>query len=58
MDVGFSQSIITGLITGAFSAGAIWATMRTQIAFMQREIDAAHARLERHEERWHPADKH
>lgn len=47
------QSIITGLITGAFSAGSIWGVLSTKIAFMQREIDSAHVRMDKHEERWH-----
>lgn len=47
------QSIVTGLITGAFSAGTIWGVLSTKITFMQREIDAAHVRLDKHEERWH-----
>lgn len=53
MDMEFMKSAITGLITGAFSAGSIWGIMSTRMAFLQRDIEHAHARLDKHEDRYH-----
>lgn len=32
-------SAVTGLITGAFSAGAVWGVLKTEIRWMRRDID-------------------
>lgn len=39
------QSIVVGLITGAFSGGAAWAVIKTEIKYLRRDVDNAHARL-------------
>ena len=33
------QAIIIGLITGLFSAGAIWGVLKTELKFMRRDLD-------------------
>jgi len=33
------QAIIIGLITGLFSAGAIWGVLKTELRFMRRDLD-------------------
>lgn len=53
----FWQSIITGLITGAFSAGSIWGILSTKLSFLQRDITLAHERIDRHEDRHHLPDR-
>jgi hypothetical protein len=56
MDGELLKSIITGMITGAFSAGSIWGIMSTRLAFLQRDIERAHMRLDKHEDRYHLPD--
>lgn len=33
------QAIIIGLITGLFSAGAIWGVIKTELKFIRRDLD-------------------
>lgn len=33
------QSIIVGVITGAFSGGAVWGVLKTEMRWMRRDID-------------------
>lgn len=35
------QSVIIGLITGMFSAGAVWGVLKTELHFMRRDLDKA-----------------
>lgn len=46
MTYDFLQSIVTGLITGIFSAGAVWGVLKTEMRFMRRDVDRAHRRLD------------
>lgn len=47
------QSVVIGIITGAFSAGTIWGVLSTRMAFLQRDVIAAHSRIDRHEDKYH-----
>lgn len=33
------QSVIIGIITGCFSAGAVWGVLKTELRFMRRDVD-------------------
>lgn len=33
------QSAIVGIITGCFSAGAVWGVLKTEMHYMRRDID-------------------
>lgn len=35
----FIQSAVVGLITGIFSAGAVWGVLKTELRFMRRDLD-------------------
>lgn len=48
-----ARPIISGLITGAFSAGAIWGIVSTKIKYLQKDVDSAHDRLNHHETIFH-----
>lgn len=43
----FAQSIITGLITGLFTAGAVWGVLKTELKYLRRDVDHAHQRIDR-----------
>lgn len=49
----FWQAVMTGLITGAFSAGSIWGVLSSKLQILQKEIDRTHERINRHEEMCH-----
>lgn len=34
-----TNAIITGVITGLFSAGAVWGVIRTEMRFLRRDVD-------------------
>jgi hypothetical protein len=33
------QSAIVGLITGVFSAGAVWGVLKTELRYLRRDVD-------------------
>lgn len=33
------QSIVVGVITGIFSAGAVWGVLKTEMRWMRRDLD-------------------
>lgn len=33
------QSAVVGLITGVFSAGAVWGVLKTELRFLRRDVD-------------------
>jgi len=33
------QAIVVGVITGVFSAGAVWGVLKTELRFMRRDVD-------------------
>lgn len=33
------QSAVVGLITGAFSAGAVWGVLKTELKWIRRDLD-------------------
>jgi len=33
------QSVVIGVITGLFSAGAVWGVLKTEMRFMRRDVD-------------------
>lgn len=33
------QSAIVGIITGVFSAGAVWGVLKTEMRFLRRDVD-------------------
>jgi hypothetical protein len=35
----FIQSVIIGVITGAFSGGAVWGVLKTELRWLRRDID-------------------
>lgn len=37
------QSAVVGLITGAFSAGAVWGVLKTEMRWMRRDLDELRA---------------
>lgn len=41
----FGQSIITGLITGAFTAGTVWGVLKTEMRWMRRDLDEVRRRI-------------
>lgn len=47
------KSIVIGVITGAFSAGAIWGVLKTHIFFLRRDVDLAHTRITDHIKDYH-----
>lgn len=34
-----AQSVVVGIITGCFSAGAVWGVLKTELRFMRRDVD-------------------
>lgn len=36
---GVIQSAIVGTITGAFSAGAVWGVLKTEMRWIRRDVD-------------------
>ena len=43
------QSAIAGIVAGI----AFWATVRTEIKYLRRDVDQAHQRISKHEEKHH-----
>lgn len=43
------QAIVTGTITGLFSAGAVWGALKIELKYLRRDTDHAHKRLDDHE---------
>jgi len=39
------QSIIVGLITGTFSAGAVWGVLKTELRWLRRDLDEVREHL-------------
>lgn len=39
------QSAVTGLITGAFSAGAVWGVLKTEMKWLRRDLDEVRRRV-------------
>lgn len=35
----FVQSAVIGVITGLFSAGAVWGVLKTELRFLRRDVD-------------------
>lgn len=35
----FFQSVVVGIITGAFSAGAVWGILKTELTWLRRDVD-------------------
>lgn len=35
----FLQAVVVGVITGLFSAGAVWGVLKTELKFMRRDLD-------------------
>lgn len=42
---GIVQSVIIGIITGAFSGGAVWGVLKTELRYLRRDIDRVHKHL-------------
>lgn len=42
------QSIVVGVITGMFSAGAVWGVLKTELKYLRRDVDHAHKRIDHH----------
>lgn len=38
------QAGLSGIITGVFSAGAVWGILKTEMRFMRRDIDELRAK--------------
>lgn len=55
--VNLFQAILVGIITGVFSAGAVWGVLKTELRWLRRDVDMAHERLTRHEDHCHPERK-
>lgn len=43
------QSVIGGVVAGV----AFWATVKTEIKYLRRDVDLAHTRLTKHEDVYH-----
>lgn len=41
----FIQSAIGGIITGVFSAGAVWGVLRTELRYLRRDVDGIRKHL-------------
>jgi len=39
------QSVIVGIITGVFSAGAVWGVLKTELRFLRRDVDEIRGHL-------------
>lgn len=39
------QAVIVGLITGVFSAGAVWGVLKTELRYMRRDVDEIRVHL-------------
>ena len=39
------QSVIVGIITGVFSAGAVWGVLKTELRFLRRDVDEIRVHL-------------
>lgn len=39
------QAIIVGVITGLFSAGAVWGVLKTEMRWMRRDLDEVREHL-------------
>lgn len=39
------QSVVVGLITGCFSAGAVWGVLKTEMRWMRRDLDEVRTHL-------------
>jgi len=39
------QSVIVGIITGIFSAGAVWGVLKTELRFLRRDVDEIRGHL-------------
>lgn len=48
------ESMIVGVITGAFSAGTIYGILHTRMGYIEQSVRSAHERLTHHEDRFHP----
>lgn len=44
-DMELLQAIIVGVITGLFSAGAVWGVLKTEIRWMRRDLDEVREHL-------------
>lgn len=54
----FVQSIITGVIVGLFSAGAVWGVLKTHMEYLRRDVDKAHERIDDHLTDYHLTKAH
>lgn len=39
------QSVVVGIITGLFSAGAVWGVLKTEMRFLRRDVDEIRGHL-------------
>lgn len=39
------QSAVVGIITGIFSAGAVWGVLKTELRFLRRDVDEIRGHL-------------
>lgn len=40
------QHLAGGLVTGLFTAGALWGVIRTEFKYIRRDVDLAHKRID------------
>ena len=41
------ETVLIAVLTGAFSFAGSWAAVKVRLEYMQRDIDRAHARLDK-----------
>lgn len=39
------QSVVVGVITGMFSAGAVWGVLKTEMRWLRRDVDEIRGHL-------------
>lgn len=39
------QSIVVGVITGAFSGGAVWGVLKTELRWLRRDLDEVRGKV-------------
>lgn len=39
------QSVVVGVITGIFSAGAVWGVLKTELRYLRRDVDEVREHL-------------
>lgn len=39
------QSVVVGVITGCFSAGAVWGVLKTELSYLRRDVDGIRRHL-------------